>query len=170
MTAQDIADGLYWGKNSADTVRLSMDGGTFTAGETLTFSGFVGNVATWTGTSVIPRVSLPAIPVETRFTVTLGGAIGNFESPLLQGFPATADAVAPIGGNYTANWLFEARPVGNLTWTPALDLYDATAFTPAGNIVPSNFGGSFYVVPEPAGLALLGVAAAAVGMRRRRAA
>jgi hypothetical protein len=154
---------LAWGPSVA--IQSAMDGLVDAAGETMTFSSglsnLAGGVAVWTGATTVNTVSHGPTGVETRFTlrVTEGGVpvplthISDADLSDL-GLAAGVAAVRRIATtSFAANLLFEGRtPIlfGN-NWTPFLDLYDAarTSFgAPSGQAITS-FGGGFYYICGP---------------------
>jgi hypothetical protein len=167
----DLSYGLYWGKSSTVPVGLSLDGGGISGLENMAFTGFAGNVATWNGQTSIyisNGFGYTQNVVSTRFTLTvsdLSNAPINFVTPASVDitFPAAANAVIPVTGNYKALRKFEVFYGGN--WQPAYDLYNSLNTDPARSTTKS-FGAGFYV-PEPTSLAALAVFALPL-MRRRR--
>ena len=177
FAAASLAAGnVYWGKSSDVSVSLSLDGPTSTGAELMTFAGITGNIARWSGTTTL-HVSNGAgyslISAPTRLTLTAYNAASaalNFVTPntLDASFPTAADAVVPVGGNFSVNRLFEVYYGG--TWSPAIDRYNNLSTDPSVGTpqTQSSFGGAFYVVPEPATLLALAAAGTLASGRRPR--
>ena len=151
-------DGLYYGKWASANIVASMNGDQdgnddpIDADETLNFGGFSGNVATWLGQTSAPVFdggSFPLTPVETRFTLTIT-TLADKEIDFVDAasvdpsFPAGADAVVKVEGDFRALWQFEARLPGG-SWTALNPFYDNLQTPPNGPGTATGAGTGFYI-------------------------
>lgn len=157
--SQDIAAGLYYGKWSEVAIAASMNGdpdgdeNAIEASEVLQFAGFDGNEATWIGEAeafVSDGKGFPATGVQTRFRMlvsTLDGSPIPFLDPasIDESFPAGADAVIEVSGDFRATWFFEARLDEADPWEPLNPFYNDLQTPPDGPGTRTVSAAAYYI-------------------------
>ncbi len=152
---------LYWGPapiwdGVVHAIQAALDGAVDTAGENLQFnlaaSNLSGGIARWTGVSRVFVGSVPGfVPrdVDVRFTVDSGGA-ALVDASTVPGLTVAGGigAVLPVTGDFTVNWLFEARFTGGVAWAPMVDFYDGLNTDPSRQVRISFDSGFWYEEPS----------------------
>ena len=147
---------LYWGpapiwEGVVHAVQVALDGAIDAVGESLQFdpgaSNLAGGIARWTGES---RVFVAAGPdfvpraVDVRFTAdSFGAALVAASSVPDIAVTGGVGAVLPVTGDFTVNWLFEAKFANGRTWMPLMDFYDGLETDP-GREVRITFDSGFW--------------------------
>ena len=147
---------LYWGPapiwdGVVHAVQAALDGAIDTVGESLQFdpaaSNLPGGIARWTGVSrVFVASGNDFVPqtVEVRFTAdTFGSALVAASSVPDITVTGGVGAVLPVSGDFTVNWLFEAKFASGSTWMPLMDFYDGLETDP-GREVRITFDSGFW--------------------------
>ncbi len=173
-------DQLWYGLNPTYLPEVSLNG--VYVNDALVLSGIISSTqARWTGSSQIyARVSSSfnwyTVPVRFTMTLTGTGTSGFISATDLQSIDATFDnsigVVAPITGDFSANFLYEAYWQG--TWYSVDYLFDMLETSQSHHYNVSHGTGLYWTeksipvtaIPEPLTCVLVAIGSIAVAIKK----
>lgn len=156
--------------DAVDTGDINVSNTLSNTTDTLTFGGFTGTVATWTGTTLyndgLPGSVSYQMPIEFKATLGSGPTWSSGPVPAADTGTDLLSSLSGTSASYTLTFEWLGAPVGSGYQALGNVRNDSNIHTSSTN---SFYYSSAVSSPEPASLGLMGFGALGLLARRRRA-